>query len=109
MSRSDCEVEFAKKTLVTYTLIFSFLCPFLVSDKYVLVSIEKLSPTEYVTFCVPYSAVVCAVFGRIYHRCDIYVPSHMAILMKHFLKEISAWFSNNIYMMNNNFCSITLY
>ena len=63
------------KTHVTYTLLFSFSCPFLVSDKYVLVSIEKLIPTEYGTFCVPYSAVVCVVFDRIYHTCDIFGPN----------------------------------
>ena len=36
----------------------------------------------------------------------------LAILMKYFLKEnsqCSGWFSNNIYMMNNNFCLVTLY
>jgi hypothetical protein len=32
---------------------------FLVSDKYVLVSIEQLNPTEYGTFYVPYSAEKC--------------------------------------------------
>ena len=34
-----------------------------------------------------------------------------AILMKYFLKEnkLPEWFSNNIYMNNNNFCSVTLY
>ena len=36
----------------------------------------------------------------------------LAILMKYFWKEnelCSVWFINNIYMMNNTFCSITLY
>jgi hypothetical protein len=49
------------------TLVFSFLCAFLMSDKYVLVSIEKLNPTEYGTFYVPYLAKECAIFDRHTH------------------------------------------
>ena len=37
----------------------------------------------------------------------------LAIIMKYLLKEIncqsSGWFSNNIYMSNNNVCSVTLH
>ena len=61
---------------VTNTLFFFyFLCAFFVSDKYVLVTIEKLNPTEYGTFCVPYSGGGCAAFGRIYHTCDVFGPN----------------------------------
>ena len=65
------------KIHVTYTLIFSFLYKFLISDKYVLVSIEKLIPTEYDTFCVPYSAVGCAVFDRIYQEEYMYFDNKL--------------------------------
>ena len=59
----------AKNTRDIYVVFFSIFMRILISDKYVLVS-----PTEYGTFCVPYSTIGCAVFDRIYHTCDIFGP-----------------------------------
>jgi hypothetical protein len=58
----------------------------LVSDKYILVSIKKLNPTEYGTFYAPYSAKECAIFDLICHTCAIFglchIRSNKAITVK---------------------------
>lgn len=40
--------------------------------KYVLMSVEKLIPTEYVTLYVPYSAEGSDVFDQIYHTYPVF-------------------------------------
>jgi hypothetical protein len=58
-----------KNSCDVYFSIFIFYAHVLVSDKFVLVSIEKCNPTEYGTFYVPFSAYECAIFNRICHTC----------------------------------------